>query len=160
MYGTYLLSMHSHFWHWLVALLPPPTGKTLHRLSKRSRHPDLNTTEDHPTLSHARIVFESKNYAESVVLFTQLTRLNNQNAWAWHGLGDSYQLLGSSQAALQAYSKAIALQPNEGLHYGGRANAHQSLGNHNAEAQDWTMALQINPSLAWMRPHSPQGFKD
>ena len=56
--------------------------------------------------------------------------------------------------ALQAYSHAIKLQPKEGLHYGGRANAHRSLGNAQAEAQDWTEALRINPELVWMRPHT------
>lgn len=56
--------------------------------------------------------------------------------------------------ALQAYSHAIKIQPNEGLHYGGRANAHQSLGNAHAETQDWTTALSLNPELVWMRPQS------
>ena len=56
--------------------------------------------------------------------------------------------------ALQAYSHAIKIQPNEGLHYGGRANAHHSLGNAHAESQDWTTALTLNPELVWMRPQS------
>ena len=57
--------------------------------------------------------------------------------------------------ALQAYSHAIKLQPNEGLHYGGRANAHHSLGETDAETRDWETALSLNPKLVWMRPQSP-----
>ena len=56
--------------------------------------------------------------------------------------------------ALQAYSHAIKLQPkNEGIHYGGRANANHSLGDTEAEARDWDTALSLN-QVVWMRPQT------
>ena len=149
-----LKKQYSQLWKWLNRLLPAPSNQTLQNLSQRPLHPDLQTTGTQSSLVQARAAFEAQNYAESLVLFTQLTRQNDQNPWAWHGLGDSYQLLGNPTMALHAYSRAIKIQPNEGLHYGGRANAHHSLGNAHAEAQDWTTALTLNPKLVWMRPQS------
>ena len=150
-----LKNMYSHLWKWLNKHIPGPSRQTLQRLSHRPLHPNLQVPKAEASIVQARAAFEAENFAEALVLFTQLTRQNDQHPWAWHGLGDSYQLLGNPTMALQAYSHAIKLQPNEGLHYGGRANAHHSLGETDAETRDWETALSLNPKLVWMRPQSP-----
>ena len=134
-------------------IFPPPSNKTLQQLSKREMHSGLTVQNKSVTLQQGRTEFQAQNYADALAIFTQLTRLEPQNPWAWHGLGDSYQLLGNSKAAHSAYTTAIQLQPKEGLHYGGRGNANKGLNQLDAANSDWNMALKYDPSLTWIKSH-------
>jgi tetratricopeptide (TPR) repeat protein len=134
-------------------IFPPPSNKTLQQLSKREMHSGLSVHNKSVTLQQGRTEFQAQNYADALAIFTQLTRLEPQNPWAWHGLGDSYQLLGNSKAAHSAYTTAIQLQPKEGLHYGGRGNANKGLNQLDAANSDWNMALKYDPSLTWIKSH-------
>ena len=75
---------------------------------------------------------------------------NPEDSWAWHGKGDSLQGKKDYINALNAYHEASQLAPNEGLHWGGKANAHQGL--HHPLEQDScrVRALELDPSLSWM----------
>jgi tetratricopeptide (TPR) repeat protein len=105
--------------------------------------------EDH--LQRAREALDSGALGEALHHFGQRIGEAPEDSWAWHGRGDSLQLMGESQGALEAYDRAIELAAEIGLHHGGRANALEGLGRMTEADASWQESLRLDPSLTWMR---------
>ena len=105
-------------------------------------------------LDEGRRALSGGLYAEALFHFRErLTQTDETDSWAWHGRGDALQLLKQPDDALAAYDRAVALQPNQGLHHMGRANALESVGRGNEADAATRQALSLDASLTWMRPH-------
>lgn len=144
----------NHFTRWLHKNTPRPTEECLRKLSSRNRTPidiSLPNIQQAP-IEQGRKLFSEKKYAEALAQFSKAITINPHNPWAWHGRGDSLQLLGEYQGALEAYEKAISLASHEGIHHAGKANALHGLGRVAEGKRSWENALQRDPSLHWMKP--------
>lgn len=140
-------------------LLPRPDDAQLDRLARKDRGPrPQRAALPAGSLDAARAALAQQRLGEALHLFGQLTAADPSLAWAWHGRGDALHLLGQHADALDAYSKAAALAPRQGLHQGGRANALRALDQLRDADQAWQEALRLDPSLTWMRDgQSPPG---
>ena len=139
----------------LFSRMPPPEDKTLAELASKDRTAVAFRVPD--TLSpiqEGRKQLEAGNWMEALSIFHLATQKSSQNNWAWHGKGDAFQLLGDHPNAQKAYEQAILLSPQTGLHYGGLSNALRAQ-NKTASAEEmWEKALELDPSLTWMRSTS------
>ena len=95
-------------------------------------------------------MLEQHNFKKALSYFEASILQNDDNAWAWHGKGDAYQWLGDYKESLNAYAKASALSPTEGLHWGGRANALYGLKDYTTAHDMRLRTLTLNPRLDWM----------
>jgi tetratricopeptide (TPR) repeat protein len=148
----------SLIWSRITALiLPSPDEEQLASLARRHRPPpdpmDFDPSEfgveDH--LQRAREALAAGALGEALHHFGQRIGESPTDGWAWHGRGDSLQLMGEHQGALEAYDRAIELSPQTGLHHGGRANALGGLAREVEAEEAWTEALRLDPGLSWMR---------
>jgi len=143
----------------LSPLVGRPTDDLLTRLARTARPSppilvpsaaDLGII-DH--LDEGRRALSGALYAEALFHFRErLQETDQQDPWAWHGRGDALQMLGQAQDALDAYDRAAAIQPRQGLHQMGRANALESLGQVDGADEATRVALSLDPTLTWMRP--------
>ena len=139
----------------LYLLLPPPQETTLRNLVRRDRKGmNISVSTPNTPLEQGRIELQKSAFAEALIQFEIATKKNPQNNWAWHGKGDAFQFLGDYSCAQQAYEQAIRLSENIGLHYGGLANALRAQNQLQKAAEMWKKALDLDPSLVWMRPSS------
>jgi len=53
--------------------------------------------------------------------------------------------MGNHQAAIQDYSNAIELQPNDGANFAARGQVHFQMGDYPAALQDYNRAIELNP---------------
>ena len=139
---------------WVYKNTPRPTDDCLRKLSAKQRTPmaiSLPNVQPGP-VELGRTLFGEKKYAQALAQFSKAVTINPHNPWAWHGRGDSLQLLGEHQGSLEAYEKAISLASHEGIHHAGKANALHGLGRTEEGEQSWQHALQRDPSLHWMKP--------
>ena len=146
----------------LGRLLPRPSDEALTALARADRPspavwvPTAAELGVVDLLAEGRAALGRGEPAEALHLFGQLLALRGDHAWAWHGRGDALQLLGDPAEARAAYARAAALQPREGLHRLGLANALDALGEAELAASETRAGLALDPRLTWMRPH-PDG---
>ena len=62
--------------------------------------------------------------------------------------GNSHIELGNYQAAIEDYTEAIKLDPNDAVAYNNRATSKAELGNYQAAIADYTEALELDPNDA------------
>ena len=144
---------------WVLSpLVRRPSDELLARLARVARPSppvEVPTAAELGIVDHldeGRRALSGGEYAEALFHFRErLSETDDQDAWAWHGRGDALQFLGQSSDALAAYDRAVALQPRQGLHHLGRANALDALAR-STEAEEATRhGLSLDPSLSWMR---------
>ena len=129
-----------------------PSDEQLRRLSRQDRpglEIDLPMIARSP-LEKARSAFQEGEYAEALHLFSLTTPADPNNAWGWHGRGDSLQLLGEYKGALESYQQAISLQPHTALHHGGKANALRGLLRYEEFEVAKQRALELDASVDWL----------
>jgi len=137
----------------IVSLLPHPQEKTLQELAHQARPPySFSLPQPQGPLEEGRLHFQQGRFAESLSCFSIAIQRDPHNNWAWHGQGDSFQLLGDYVCAQEAYEQAILLSPNTGLHHAGLCNALVAQNNENEAQKAWKKALQLDSSLTWMQP--------
>ena len=88
--------------------------------------------------------------AAAVVDFEKAIARHSEDAYAYLGLGHSFQQLGALTRAREAYDRAIALQPALVEAYGERGAAFYQLGDNTHALQDFGYALLLNPKLGWI----------
>ena len=137
----------------ILRLLPPPSQKRSQELAQKARTPNPSLLYLSP-LEEARQALQQGEYARSLSLFSIILQKNPQNPWAWHGRGDSFQWLEAYPQAESSYRRAIELQPKEGIHYAGLGNALQSQKKNAESDRAWQKALEMDPSLTWMKKNS------
>lgn len=81
----------------------------------------------------------------------KLIEIQPNNPKNYHNLGDAYFRNQKYEKALEAYTQAIKLNPNDGLYYSLRADAHEKLGNYEQLKLDAQKARQKNTDLASKR---------
>ena len=129
-----------------------PSDLALQNLSQRDRPgltielPEMVTCDE--LLRHGRAQLGQDNNAGALILFRKALELQASNPWVWHGIGDAHQLNGDYKEALEAYDRAITIQPQQGLHYGGRANALRELQQKADSLRAEMIALELDPTLA------------
>ena len=142
----------------LIGLIVPSADeRQLARLARRHRpapepmnfEPARFGVEDH--IGRGREALDRGALGEALHHFGRQLQEVPEDAWAWHGRGDALQLMGQPAPALAAYEHAIHLAPGVGLHHGGRANALRSLARGEEAEAAWSRALELDPSLTWMR---------
>ena len=139
----------------LGRLLPRPTEAQLHTLAGRQGGPDRGPSS--PALAAAehiekgRSALQNKAFGEALHHFGQAIAQHPEAHWAWHGRGDALQLSGEPSQAKIAYTKAISINSECGLHHAGLANALAALNDNDAAENAWSEALRIDPTLTWMR---------
>lgn len=141
----------------LGRLLPRPGDAALHRLAQADR-PAPPVRVPTPTelgifdhLGDGRAALAAGRPGEALHHFGLLIEQQDDHPWAWHGRGDALQLLGEHGPALEAYTRAAALQPQTGIHELGRANALEGLGHQELADAATRRGLALDPSLVWMR---------
>ena len=65
----------------------------------------------------------------------------------YYNQGTKEYNLGKYQTAIETYSKAIDLDPNDAWSYYGRAKAKSMLNRNNLAINDYTIALALNPDF-------------
>jgi len=133
----------------LIHKVFPPTNKHLQTLSHNER-PGLQITLPKSNLQLGRLALEQSQYDRALQYFDAGLMENSANAWAWHGKGDAHQWLDDYKESSLAYEQACVLNPTEGLHWGGRANAQYGLGNIDRALELKEQSLMLNSSLHWM----------
>ena len=129
-----------------------PSELALQNLSQKDRPgltielPDLVTCEE--LLRRGRAELGQNKHAEALSTFRNALELQASNPWVWHGIGDAHQLNGDYKEALEAYDRAITIQPQQGLHHGGRANALRALQREAESVIAERIALELDPTLA------------
>jgi tetratricopeptide (TPR) repeat protein len=81
----------------------------------------------------------------------KLIEIQPNNPKNYHNLGDAYFRNQKYEKALEAYTQAIKLNPNDGLYYSLRADAHEKLGNYEQLKLDAQKARQKNTDFASKR---------
>ena len=133
----------------------PPEDIFLQQLAKQDR-PGLKISL--PSIPHSfldslergREAFQNQQYSEALFHFSQAISENPQSAWAWHGKGDAFQLLGDYKRSLECYKQAIQLHPKRQIHHAGKANALRGLGFEDEYQKLRLEILSLDPSLQWM----------
>lgn len=129
-----------------------PSEHALQNLSQKDRPgltielPELVTCDE--LLRQGRAQLGQDNHAGALSLFRKALELQVSNPWVWHGIGDAHQLNGDYKEALEAYDRAITIQPQQGLHHGGRANALRGLQQKAESLSAEKIALELDPTLA------------
>jgi tetratricopeptide (TPR) repeat protein len=77
--------------------------------------------------------------------YTQLTRDNPQAAWAWVLLGRASQ---NPVSALEAYGKALELDPAQARAWAGRGDVHRALGETEDAREAYETAIAVDSTLA------------
>jgi tetratricopeptide (TPR) repeat protein len=129
-----------------------PTDRYLRKLSRKDR-PGLQVELPNVPISlleMGRGSFSKQEYAEALHFFSLAIKEDPNNAWGWHGRGDALQLLGDYKGSIEAYEKAILLQPNTALHYGGKSNALRGMGLGEKSDVIKKHALELDASIEWL----------
>ena len=83
--------------------------------------------------------------------FSEEIRLSENDiprrAIAHHMKGTVYFDLANYSKAVDEFSDAISISPNDAYHFSRRGDAHSWLGNYSEALSDYNTALQIQPSL-------------
>lgn len=143
----------------LGRFLGRPSDALLSQLAAKDRR-GSDVLSDSPLVqaSHhiqqGQAAFASGAYGEALHHFGEALQGAPEAPWAWHGRGDALQLSGQHDAALDAYDQAIRFNATCGLHHAGRANSLRALGRIEEAEKAWATALQLDPSLTWMREGS------
>jgi hypothetical protein len=101
-----------------------------------------------PELTQALALIQANKPAEALPILKQLTAKEPQNAAAWRALGSAAHLTKDYDAAIEAYTKSLALQPNNAVARYNLACAYARKGSVDA-AFEWlqkakaTMAIDI-----------------
>ena len=134
----------------LLSLLPAPSKEKSLDLIRKDRHPHPSLRY-HSPLEKARKALADGEYAQALSLFSLLIQDRPKDNWAWHGRGDAFQLMGAYPQAEHAYTQAHMIQPSEGIHLAGKANALFAQNKKEEGDKLWLTALALDPSLDWMR---------
>ncbi len=91
---------------------------------------------------------QAGDFAGARALYEEIVEIDKTHADAWHLLGVACHQLGENQRAVEVISRAISLQPNNGVFHSNRAAAWLALGEWNCAQEDYQRALQLAPTLA------------
>ena len=139
----------------LFARLPPPQEEQLRSLSSKDRKAhSFSVSEYSSPLNEGRKQLSEGNWMEALAQFHLAVQKNSKNNWAWHGKGDAFQFLGDYPQAQNAYEQALLLSPQTGIHYGGLSNSLRAQNKIQKAEEIWKKALELDPSLTWMRSNS------
>ncbi|MCL2939322.1 MAG: tetratricopeptide repeat protein, partial [Trichodesmium sp. MAG_R02] len=99
----------------------------------------------------AEMAWRQKKHQYEIFGRQKLIEIQPNNPKNYHNLGDAYFRNQKYEKALEAYTQAIKLNPNDGLYYSQRANAHEKLGNYEQSKLDLQKARQKNTDFASKR---------
>ena len=148
-----LKSQISLWMSFILRHIVPPSEKKISTLAQRDRIRHIFFAFPASSIELGRQKIEQGQYTQALTIFKECIEKQPDNAWAWHGKGDSFQFLGEYQNAEESYRKATTLDPENALHWGGLANALFGLGRSEEATKIWNKTKKIDPSLVWMRPN-------
>jgi tetratricopeptide (TPR) repeat protein len=103
---------------------------------------------DYSTSGYAN--FQRGDYDRAIADFTQVIRLDPNDAWAYNSRGTAYHQKGDSDRALADFTQAIRLNPNDAKAYYDRGVVYH-LGKKDSDRAiaDYTQAIRLDPNYAW-----------
>ena len=94
----------------------------------------------------ARDAYARGNWEEVVQFMSQITAAEPESADPWYFIGEAYRFQGKYPEALTAYEKAIALNPNFGPAYVGRARVNMATNPKVDPLEDLETAIEKDPA--------------
>ena len=91
----------------------------------------------------ANAYFYSHQFDKAVVEFNNVLSLQADSAEAAIGLANAHQRLGQRQDQIEAYDRAIAIEPNQWLHFNSRATAYLLDNNNDLAVRDYLQATRL-----------------
>jgi tetratricopeptide (TPR) repeat protein len=99
-------------------------------------------------LAQVRDLMKAGNYDQSIALLQPAAEKNPKQDLIWGYLGDAYVSAKKYPEAIEAYSKAIELKPNNGGYLSGQANAYAKSGQADKAVQQYSAAAKAEPANA------------
>lgn len=131
-------------WDGLIAFGRHEWARAFEKLSPLDSHPaiPLNVAA---WLGWCRLLQGNAEAAHS--LLQRAVAQNDAVAWSWEGLGCAHYRLGHLQDSVQAFSRAIALEPRHARLHLWRATVLEASGDHAAAQAGRWQALALDPQL-------------
>ena len=79
--------------------------------------------------------------------FEQATQLDPENHNAWFRFAYSLARLSRHQEAIEAFNKAIGLEPSQGFYYFGRAQSYEAIGSKSGALADYQQAKRLGVNV-------------
>jgi tetratricopeptide (TPR) repeat protein len=101
-------------------------------------------------LAQTRDLMKAGNFDQCITMLQPAAEKNPQQDLLWGYLGDAYVGAKKYPEAIEAYSKAIQLKPNNGGYHSGLANSYAKSGQNDKAVQEYNAAAQAEPANAAM----------
>lgn len=106
----------------------------------------LSSSTHNACLDEANALYFKKNYVEALARLECARALESDNPEVYNTRGAVLLAQGQTDAALQAFSQAIALAPGDSRWYGNRGGAYKDAGNFKAAIADLDHAIELDPT--------------
>ena len=87
-----------------------------------------------------------KNMEGAISAYSNIIKINPQNAFAHKKSGYFYMTIGNNNEAIKAYDEAIKLDPQDEMTYNNRAYLYQTIKQFKLAIKDYTKAIELNPN--------------
>ncbi|HEY1760508.1 MAG TPA: tetratricopeptide repeat protein [Bryobacteraceae bacterium] len=105
---------------------------------------ELRPGDPQAPIERAHAYIEQKNYTAAISDASAAIALDPKLGRAYNLRGTALRALGETQQAIEAFSRAVGLEPNADNFYQ-RGATYQILGDHQSAILDFTQAIGINP---------------
>jgi tetratricopeptide (TPR) repeat protein len=102
------------------------------------------------TLQQARDLEKAGNYDQAIAVLKPAAEQNTDKDLLWASLGDAYRGAKQYPEAVEAYQKAIQLNPQSGGYKNGLADCYAKSGQTDKAIAEWNSAAQAEPANAAM----------
>jgi tetratricopeptide (TPR) repeat protein len=92
--------------------------------------------------------YNLNDYKKAIAEFTQVIRLDPNNAIAYYWRGFSYRHMKDYKKAIADYTEAIRINPNDSNAYNNRGVAYNEKKDYKKAIADYTEAIRLNPNNA------------
>ncbi len=99
-------------------------------------------------LAEARDLEKAGNYDQAIVLLQEAANAEPKKDLLWAYLGDAYRGAKKYPEAVDAYQKALAINPNSGAYHNGLADAYAKSGQTDKAVAEYAAAAQAEPANA------------
>ena len=96
-------------------------------------------------------LFDAGEYESGIMDFTQVIRLDPNNADAFLNRGVGHERMGNYAQAISDATQAIRLNSSDAFAFGNRGNAHLKMGNYTLARADFQTVLQLRPNATWAK---------